>query len=927
MSKSSAAMSPPPPTTSSSLSSPLPSSSSAALEIGPNLLKQIVARQLQQRSSQAFQSNLFRERLRLAKNLYKFDLIAHYGCVNAIEFSNGGDFLASGGDDKRILIWNVEKAIAGVEKPRVLDSEHTSNVFCLGFDRMNRKVFSGGNDDLVIVHDNETGKLHNVYKHEKPVYGLSIDPTCDDIFATACEDGQILVFDQRIDPADPLVVAKYRASFHAVQFHPFGGNYLVTANSKRGAAFWDIRKPHSPVIQYGFDESHPSYMSVRFNSFGNLILALRRRLPPILYNTFSPEPICQFYHPDYYNSCTMKSCTFAGEDDELVLSGSDDFNLYVWRVSDADLELTDQWIESTQMVLYGHRSIVNQVRYNREKCILASSGVEKIVKLWSPFNQKDWSGSLTEEATCSENPRDLFSPFTFPSLTPQSWSHMPHDYSSRNTNEDPRMMAFFDSLIQQEIEGWDTNNSSDSQLASDGGDSSHSPNNSSIEDSDEQELLRYFVRKRERARKNSIINKMKIQTHRYANRIAYLIATKRNTLRRLALKGASNSNRRPQRLNMVGRGSSQRAGISGRIAHNSKRHGRGSHYSYRDRDRQGPSGSGLSNSRRKKNKKQRRISVNVTSSDDDDQVPLPSNHLNVAIPSTSTGITSSGKDAILRLRQQQLLVEDSDEDDDDDEVIVPIVPVQDVSHIPIIPPRPAVKVNGFGHAHDDSPQSPPPVQTRSILNRRRKIDLDIYSSHSNSRLSNSSYLDETSSSSTDCNHHLSSKRRKFTNTTTNPVASDADALIISPTTNTTTANNNNLTSNNNNNNINSNSDNDSNHSTDIAKTSSNSINTDTIAAGTSSSFIEAGGRRTSDEQLVQTNHHLLTPDSGISEANNLTPRCMAPECRNPTRTPCDHNSGANSGNSNVVNMNLFQQKVSRVRRNYRKKFADESESD
>lgn len=41
----------------------------------------------------------------------------------------------------------------------------------------------------------------------------------------------------------------------------------------------------------------------------------------------------------------------------------------------------DQWIDSTQMVLYGHRSIVNQVRYNREKCLLASSGVEKIIKV------------------------------------------------------------------------------------------------------------------------------------------------------------------------------------------------------------------------------------------------------------------------------------------------------------------------------------------------------------------------------------------------------------------------------------------------------------------------------------------------------------------------------------------------------------------
>lgn len=80
-------------------------------------------------------------------------------------------------------------------------------------------------------------------------------------------------------------------------------------------------------------------MSVRFNTLGTQILALRRRLPPILYSTANETPICQFYHPDYYNSCTMKSCSFAGENDDYILSGSDDFNLYMWRKTDADRKL------------------------------------------------------------------------------------------------------------------------------------------------------------------------------------------------------------------------------------------------------------------------------------------------------------------------------------------------------------------------------------------------------------------------------------------------------------------------------------------------------------------------------------------------------------------------------------------------------------
>ena len=43
-----------------------------------------------------FRRNLFRERLASARNLYRKNLVAHYGCVNAIEFSSSGDLLVSG---------------------------------------------------------------------------------------------------------------------------------------------------------------------------------------------------------------------------------------------------------------------------------------------------------------------------------------------------------------------------------------------------------------------------------------------------------------------------------------------------------------------------------------------------------------------------------------------------------------------------------------------------------------------------------------------------------------------------------------------------------------------------------------------------------------------------------------------------------------
>ena len=58
-------------------------------------------------------------------------------------------------------------------------------------------------------------------------------------------------------------------------------------------------------------------MSVRINKMGTQIIALRRRMPPVLYNIESPAAQFQFDHQGYYNSCTMKSCCFAGDKDQV----------------------------------------------------------------------------------------------------------------------------------------------------------------------------------------------------------------------------------------------------------------------------------------------------------------------------------------------------------------------------------------------------------------------------------------------------------------------------------------------------------------------------------------------------------------------------------------------------------------------------------
>jgi WD repeat-containing protein 22 len=85
--------------------------------------------------------------------------------------------MASGGDDRRILVWNVEKSIdAKAYDPGVMQGEHDSNIFCVDFDVDSKNVFSGGNDERVLIHDIATSKFVNQYLQEEPVFGISCHP-------------------------------------------------------------------------------------------------------------------------------------------------------------------------------------------------------------------------------------------------------------------------------------------------------------------------------------------------------------------------------------------------------------------------------------------------------------------------------------------------------------------------------------------------------------------------------------------------------------------------------------------------------------------------------------------------------------------------------------------------------------------------------
>lgn len=132
---------------------------------------------------------------------------------------------------------------------------------------------------------------------------------------------------------------------------------------------------------------------------------------------------------------------------------------------------------------------------------------------------------MTEEATRLDNPREVFTNEEYISL------NMTHENSHQPILEDPRMMAFFDYLVQQEIEGWNTETSN--QTWEHSSDENESSRLDTMQTSDTESVQNYIPLQGQHQNRRDDVAQWK----KYRNPI--LIATKRSRLKRLALKMAN----------------------------------------------------------------------------------------------------------------------------------------------------------------------------------------------------------------------------------------------------------------------------------------------------------------------------------------------------------------------------------------------------
>ncbi|GAA6033883.1 hypothetical protein JCM8097_000385 [Rhodosporidiobolus ruineniae] len=282
-------------------------------------------------------------------------LRAHHSCVNALTISADGRWLASGGDDMRVLLWDTADDGSGTGQARDpvgCFQGAKSNIFSISFSCDGSKVFSAGNDTAILCHDLETASssfptpLHNGARptdvwldHDDSVMSVACHPSNPALFLSASSDGTLHLYDTRTEPGSiGLLAAQF--SIDDVTHHPLtpdvfaysGENAQVglvdgrMAWSDSGAGNGRTARIVNEVAVQEFDaclarrqpeamedkppdRAHPTVSSAVFSPSGSLLCTTLSGHLPTLYELSSPTPLATFSSPP---SPTPASSTSTG---------------------------------------------------------------------------------------------------------------------------------------------------------------------------------------------------------------------------------------------------------------------------------------------------------------------------------------------------------------------------------------------------------------------------------------------------------------------------------------------------------------------------------------------------------------------------------------------------------------------------------------
>ncbi|KAF8860515.1 chromatin associated protein [Acephala macrosclerotiorum] len=257
------------------------------------------------------------------------DPVSH-NYIRSACFSPNGRYLATGGEDKLIRVWDI--ASRSIRSTFV---GHEQYIYSLDFARDGRTIASGSSDGTVRLWDIETSQNVLILSIEDGVTAVAFSPDTKYVAAGSL-DKSVRVW----DVVSGYVVEHFegpdghKGSVRSVAFAP-NGKYLVSGSFDKTIKMWELATPRGG----------------RFNNApegGRCIKTFEGHKDWVLSTAFTP-------------------------DGNWVLSGSEDCEVQFW----------DLQTGNTQLRLRGHKHIVTSVAASPSGGCFATGGLDFQAKIWS----------------------------------------------------------------------------------------------------------------------------------------------------------------------------------------------------------------------------------------------------------------------------------------------------------------------------------------------------------------------------------------------------------------------------------------------------------------------------------------------------------------------------------------------------------------
>lgn len=289
-------------------------------------------------------------------------LSGHTEAVLHVSFAPNGSLLASGGGDAVVRFWDLNTAT-----PKFTGSNiHKDHVLCTAWSPDGVRFVSGDKKGVVVVWDPPTGTVvgRPIKAHSKWITAVSWEPlhcapnksSCER-FVTSSKDTTLQLWNARTQGK----LGSLSGHTDSVEAVIWGGHGLIySASRDRTIKVWN---PDRRIL------------IKTLTGHGHRVNTLAVSSAYVLRTGGFDYKTMKFSTPKqgYEAACQKWKAFIDQHGPERVVSGSDDFTLFLWQPSESKHALKR---------LTGHQQAVNHLAFSPDGRYIASAAFDKKIKLW-----------------------------------------------------------------------------------------------------------------------------------------------------------------------------------------------------------------------------------------------------------------------------------------------------------------------------------------------------------------------------------------------------------------------------------------------------------------------------------------------------------------------------------------------------------------